>query len=209
VTALPTPLLSFQLYHRSMRHGARQLVGDLATDGVEARRAAISRWFERFREACLIHAEGEDAVLWVALLDRRTDLAPVVSAMEREHAELSGLLDQVATCLAGSDGLDVARDLAARLVAVLEQHLDDEEHVAVPALVAAMPDDVAELMRRVQASAGPRGAAVALPFLLEHADDEERAAVLDVLPPPVRAELESSWEPAYRELVAAAAPHAR
>jgi hypothetical protein len=206
MTEIPAPLLSFFLYHRSMRLDAERLAGLLSRQRTAGELASIARWFDHYRRALLQHAEGEDKVMWPGLLEARPDLGPAVGEMDDEHLELAGLLDDLAAVLAGADPARSAgaAGLAIRLVDVLRTHLDGEERTAVPALIAAFPvDALADLMRRVVQSAGPEGAAVALPFLLAHATEAERVAVLGALPPPVKAGYEQQWRASYEQLCSA------
>lgn len=198
-----SPLQSFLLYHRSMRTGAERLAAALANvgDGDDARRlSAIAAWFDRYRAACLIHANGEDEVLWPALRQARPDLGDLFATMDTEHTELSDILDRVAAALAARE-VGEAAVAAKDLVGLVGRHLDDEEAAAVPALVDALGPELGDLMRRVQQNAGPEGAAVAVPFLLEHATDAERVTVLAALPPSVREGL-VAWEAVHRGLSA-------
>lgn len=196
----PSPLLSFDLFHRSMRRGATWLASALAVDDAGPPPPALRDWFDHYRKACLLHAEGEDTVLWPALLERRPDLSSMVATMEQEHSELERVLAALASALADpGEGGDV-RALADGLVRVMESHLDDEERTAVAALVENLSDDLGDLIRQVQQNAGPQGAAIAVPFLLEHATADERASVVSALPPPVREGL-AQWEPEYQRLL--------
>ena len=198
---IPPPLQSFMLYHRSMRADARRLVEALTVEGDDNRRERLARWFDHFRRACVIHAEGEDKVLWPALLSSRHDVAGAVAHMEAEHAALTDTLDDLHEALAGGRPLAEARPHAARLVELIDTHLDREEGEPLEAVVESFPGEaLGELMRRIQQSAGPDGPPVAVPFLLAHATDEEKQAVLAALPPPLREGYETSWRAAYAEL---------
>jgi hypothetical protein len=130
----------------------------------------------------------------------RSDLEDLFAAMEAEHAELHRVLDELSATLPDPDRRDSSRALADRLVDVIGRHLDHEEQDAVPALVDALGTELGDLMRRVQQHAGPDGAPVAVPFVLASATDEEGAAVLGALPPPVRVAFETSWQEAYEAL---------
>jgi hemerythrin-like domain-containing protein len=197
----PAPFLSFDLYHRSMRRGAALLVKVLGAPRSAGELAAIARWFEHYRRACLIHAEGEDTVLWPALLEARPDLGGVVEGMDEEHAALHRVLDALTSAIPDAGRVDEARRLASELADLVQRHLDGEEAEAVPALIAAYPPErLGELIRTVQQNAGPEGAAVAIPFFVVSATDAERAAVLGALPPPVLDGYESSWRDAYDAL---------
>lgn len=203
MATVPAPLLSFLLYHRSMRGGAQRLADALAAESSGPRREALVPWFRHFREACLVHAEGEDKVLWPALADTRPEMAPLFDAMDAQHDELDRTLADLAAVMDDAARHPDAAAVAGRLVDVLARHLDDEERNAVPLLIGAFPNDLGDLMRRAHRQAGPEGAAIALPFLLEYATAEERATVLAALPEPVRQRFESEWSDAYERLCGA------
>jgi hypothetical protein len=193
------PMLSFHLYHRAMRAGAGRLALALDTADDVTR---FAPWFAHYRQACLIHADGEDKVLWPALAGSRPDLGDVFSTMTREHDELHRVLDELGDAIGDADPQG-ARRLAHRLEEVVGRHLDGEERDAVPPLVEALGAELGELMKKVQQNAGPEGAAVAVPFLLEQATPEELAAVLAAVPPPVREAYENAWAGPYAALVSA------
>ena len=192
------PLLSFFLYHRSMRNGADRLAKALATAD---RASTFAPWFAHYRQACILHAAGEDGVLWPALATARGDVAPLIADMDAEHDELDGVLAELEAALV-DDRLDDARRLTDRLVTVVQRHLDHEEADAVPLVVASLGDHLPDVVREIQQSAGPEGASVAIPFFLEQATDEERSAFLAAVPPPVREGYEGAWRDAYGQLVA-------
>jgi hypothetical protein len=193
----PGPMLSFHLYHRAMRAGAHRLAA--ALDGGEDVRR-LAPWFAHYRRACLIHAEGEDKVLWPALGEQRPDLDEVFATMDGEHDTLHRVLAELGDAIDDGDAPG-ARRLAHQLEEVVGHHLDGEERDAVPPLVEALGAGLGDLMRKVQQNAGPEGAAVAIPFFLEQATPDERAEVLAALPPPVREGYGRGWAESYAALV--------
>jgi hemerythrin-like domain-containing protein len=195
------PMLSFHLYHRAMRAGAARLT--TALDRAENVRR-FEPWFAHYRQACLIHADGEDKVLWPALAEQRPDLGDVFATMDSEHDVLQRVLAELGDAISEGDAQG-ARRLAHQLEEVVGHHLDGEERDAVPPLVEALDADLGDLMRKVQQNAGPEGAALAIPFFLEQAAPEERAAALAAMPPPVREGYEQAWSGSYAALVSALA----
>ena len=198
---IPPPLQSFMLYHRSMRTDARRLVNALGNDPDACRYAGIAAWFDHFRAACLIHAEGEDKVLWPALLSQRPETSGVVAHMEAEHAVLVDTLDDLQDALVDRRWLADARGYAARLVDLIDIHLDREEGVPLDAVIDTFQGDaLGDLVRGIQQCAGPEGPPIAVPFLLAHASDAEREEVLAALPPWLREAYVDSWRAAYERL---------
>jgi hemerythrin-like domain-containing protein len=86
------------------------------------------------------HHTGEDTRLFPALREMNPDLGPAVDRLEREHQDVSGLLDEIeaaADLLSSEDSPD-ARARTASLLKQLRElliaHLEFEEAVAGPTI---------------------------------------------------------------------------
>lgn len=201
----PPPLKTFYLYHRAMRDGADELVAALEADPLPDDLARVTAWFDFYREACLNHAGGEDDVLWPELLAEQPDVAPLVDRMDHEHARLHDLLDATSDALHAGRLAD-ARRTARELREVLVAHVDGEERDALPQLPEVFPGDALDgVIQRLQQHSGPEGTRIALSFFLAVADPDEKASVLAMLPPHLRATYESEWRDEYAALHAAVA----
>jgi hemerythrin-like domain-containing protein len=86
------------------------------------------------------HHTGEDARLFPALREFNPDLAPAVDRLEREHQDVSGLLDEIeaAADRLSSDDSPAARTQTSFLLQQLRElllaHLEFEEAAAGPTI---------------------------------------------------------------------------
>ncbi|NUU20630.1 MAG: hemerythrin domain-containing protein [Streptomycetaceae bacterium] len=154
-----------------------------------------------FKDALHAHHTAEDEVLWPgvreALAGRPDDLA-VLDAMEAEHAAVDpGIAFFDATLADREAGPQKLAAIVERLIGGLGGHLTHEEDEAL-----AIVDDVAtpELLgrfgaRHSEAITAPPPRFV--PWLLDGSDEATAAAVLGVLPEPVRIAFRDEWAPAY------------
>ena len=155
-----------------------------------------------------IHHTGEDAVLW-PLLHERTDADALVDAMAAQHGrihlgiETAGTqVDTWAASGSTADGAELAATLDALRVHLVE-HLDAEERDVLPLaaehLTAAEWSSVGEHGREAMTRAQ-------LPLMfgaiLEDADPEERAAIYDAVPAPIRLLLKTVGARQYRRYIA-------
>jgi hemerythrin-like domain-containing protein len=84
------------------------------------------------------HHRGEDDLLWPKLIERSTDVAPLVERMEQQHENLDRALQDAEAGLGrwrasgtGADR-DVLRDAIAALIPAMVEHLDLEEAKVLP-----------------------------------------------------------------------------
>ena len=132
--------------------------------------------------------------MWPLLLQRVPDeLAPVVHLMERQHATVDALLQEVGELLprwragAGTDDRDRLAGLLERLYVHLAEHLEAEEERLLP--IAAREMTVAE-WERMGEDARSRGARkdslLVLGMIVHDADPAVVARMLAGAPAPVR-----------------------
>lgn len=165
---------------------------DAVDDGDAARAGIVVDFLVELTTALHHHHVAEDEGLWPLLLGR-ADAAAAILRMEEQHERLGELIDLSLTQAAAfrtsarSDrGHQLSTTLSA-LSAALNEHLDDEESVALPLAEAHLT--VAEW-----AHVGERGHAaipkdrmlVILGYILLSATDEQRAFFLKQSPLPAR-----------------------
>jgi hemerythrin-like domain-containing protein len=104
-----------------------------------ARAQVIAQHFELIQNVLHHHHHAEDVYLWPRVLTRAgQDAAPVVAAMETQHAELDKVITDVAAGLQGwQETADRAQgavlaETAGRLTQLLTEHLTAEEEQALP-----------------------------------------------------------------------------
>jgi hemerythrin-like domain-containing protein len=165
-----------------------------------------------FKHQLRNHHTVEDSVLWPrverAVQGRPRELA-LLGEMKEEHARLDPLLAAVDAALAplartGAAPVEPALDLADRVKALrtaLEEHLDHEEHSALPLIQSVLTRAdweafTGELRRRE----GIKGTAVFVPWVVDGIAPTDRSRFLAALPAPVRGLNRMTWEPSYRKL---------
>lgn len=172
---------------------------EAAAGGVLRSPEARATWAQ-FARMLHVHHTAEDEALWPPLeaavtdpLDRTT-----LAAMNREHAELDPLVDQITTGFAEDRIDDVADDLEL-LSTSLRLHMQHEESAALPLLERTLGEPgwtaFGEHVRRLL---GMREMSRMLPWMLDGASPEAASSVLAMLPAPVRVLERTLWSPSYR-----------
>jgi Hemerythrin HHE cation binding domain len=201
------------LEHRAIRLDAARL-RELVVDSRPAdahRFAALRNWYGQYERAIHDHHRAEEAVIYPALLDRDPSFADADGALEGEHRVLIDRLAVVRESIAGlaaaagGGSWERERDEAARaadaLVAIVGRHLDHEEATAFPRYTAAFT--AAEFGALGQAAfklVGSRSMVFAGPWVLDHADEAERAALLGDQPLILRIAYRLALRPKYDRL---------
>ncbi|WP_425308606.1 hemerythrin domain-containing protein [Ammonicoccus fulvus] len=132
----PAGTVTMGIVHSALRRDLARARLVLSGAPGATRRAAIGRHLLWLIEWLHQHHEGEDTVLWPALLHRDPDLAPLLGNMETDHRAIQttmatleraarGLIDGSTTVADTLRALDEFSDL-------LEPHLAREEHEVMP-----------------------------------------------------------------------------
>ena len=156
------------------------------------------------------HHEGEDAVLWPALLRTQAVSEVLLATMQAQHAELDTMIAEVylarTAWLADADPAerDGLAELLGRLSAALDAHLDAEERDVLPLveqqLTAADWSRLADESRR-RLPKNPLEQLLLLGVLLEDADDHEHAVINAQMPALARLLWKAAGHPFYRRHV--------
>jgi hemerythrin-like domain-containing protein/uncharacterized cupredoxin-like copper-binding protein len=190
----------FRLMHRSMRQDAAALVAALQAPGAD--RPALARWFTAYAAGIVHHHEVEDDIFWPVLAEHSAAFAEAAPVLEADHHHLDEAMHRVATALAGAND-EEALAAARALSEVLDDHLDREEAVAIPAMLACLSAAEYDAMSTEATKRdGLRSMAWIVPWLLDHADEEEAAAGLATLPPPIRWLNSLRWTRRYQRRAA-------
>ncbi|POM27182.1 hypothetical protein BTM25_15930 [Actinomadura rubteroloni] len=151
----------------------------------------VAACWTRFTRFLHIHHTAEDTHLWPVLQERVAG-GPgeaVLERMEREHRDLTALLDAFQH--------DPERH-AGRLRAAMTEHCEHEEELALPLVQNLLtPDEWNAFGDEQRRRLGIGGAASFFPWLLDGADETARRSVLGHLPPPVRIVYRAVWRPRY------------
>jgi uncharacterized protein (DUF2249 family) len=112
--------------------------------------AEADRRFAALDEALGRHMAAEEALLFPAMLRMTDAAARAVPSMLAEHAELRGLLPDLAAALAKQDVL-ASESLLPPLRRSLARHHEDEEHLVYPISDWALsPDEQEDLVKRLR-----------------------------------------------------------
>jgi hemerythrin-like domain-containing protein len=160
--------------------------------------------WELFTTFLRVHHTSEDIALWPVmqrlLVDRPDDLA-LLDAMEDEHAAINPLLDGVDAALADRDhGVERLGGLVDALVTGLSGHLRHEEADGLALIDATLTEEQWRHFSAVHRDRIGDNASRYLPWLLDGADPNRVAAVLDRMPEPIRAAYRDEWRAAYADL---------
>jgi hypothetical protein len=153
-----------------------------------------------FKRQLIVHHSVEDEALWPrveAASAGHAHAAEILAAMAAEHRRLDSLLEAVDTEIAQRSA--ALPELAAGLEAALGDHMRHEEEAALPLIQEVLqPKDWAEFGKAMARRQKLSGAAAYVPWVLDGASDEQRAAFFHVMPAPVKLVNRLLWEGRYR-----------
>ncbi|WP_194825836.1 hemerythrin domain-containing protein [Nocardia sp. XZ_19_231] len=185
-----------EVVHRAFRRESRLLMELVAAvaPGDTARAAVIADHFRDYRLGLKNHHEGEDELLWPPLLSRVDLEADIVLRMQAQHERVEATLNRLDAAIpawettAGADERDTVVAVLVDHRAVLLEHLDDEETTLLPLAAEYITEkEWASLGDHLVANTPKLTLFTLFGFVLEEADQAERAALLGGLPAPVRA----------------------
>ncbi|MGF6889259.1 hemerythrin-like domain-containing protein [Nocardia sp. GAS34] len=183
------------IVHRAFRRESRLLVDLVAAvaPGDTARAAVIADHFRDYRLGLKNHHEGEDELLWPPLLARVDLEAEIVLRLEAQHERVAATLTRLDSAVpaweagAGADERDTLVAALADHRAVLLEHLDDEETTLLPLAAQHITEkEWGSLGEHLVANTPKLTLLTLFGLVLEEANPAERAALLSVLPAPVR-----------------------
>ncbi|WUI02576.1 hemerythrin domain-containing protein [Spirillospora sp. NBC_00431] len=184
-----------EIVHRVFRRESRLLVELVAavTPGDTARAKVLAGHFRDYRLGLHNHHEGEDELLWPPLLSRVDLEADVVLRMQAQHERVAATLTRLDAAVpaweagAGADERDTLVAALTEHRAVLLEHLDDEEATLLPLAAEHITErEWASLGDHLVRNTPKLTLLTLFGFVLEDASPAERAALLSVLPAPVR-----------------------
>jgi hemerythrin superfamily protein len=169
------------------------LIGKVgAADVAQAR--IIAEHFELIQTLLHHHHQAEDTYLWPRIFSRADgDAAPVLAAMEAQHAELDKVLtDFVAGLPAWGETADPARgtalaETADRLRQLLTEHLTAEEEQALPLIARYITAaEWAEMVTASAADVAPEQMPLLFGLMIYEGEPEVVQVALDNMPAEVR-----------------------
>ena len=179
---------------------------DGASDGDAARAALLANYYDNILHFLEVHHEGEEQLVFPLLRQRCPADCAVIDQMEAEHAQMLGLLEQAQRTVTAwesgeGDGAGPARDALDALRSQLNDHLDQEESLLLPLCAPNLsPEEWGALPGHGLANYRGDKVWLILGLIRERMTDEQRAAMLEHMPPPARDMWTGFGEQAFRGL---------
>ncbi|MEJ2861301.1 hemerythrin domain-containing protein [Actinomycetospora flava] len=185
----PVPdLLDYRVVHRAMTTDTARLaaVAEELVRAPDRRRLRLLRRHLRGMTAEIVnHHRVEDDDVWPLLEAVAGDRTGLV-ALTEDHERLDPLLDR-AGALAAAPTPALAETLH-ELADLLARHIADEERDVFPIIVDRVRvEDYARLQERFRGTLGLATLTFVVPWVVSHADPDERRALLAGAPAPLRA----------------------
>jgi Hemerythrin HHE cation binding domain len=185
---------------------------DGASGGDAARAALVANYYDNILRFLEVHHESEEQLVFPLLRQRCPSDGAVIDQMEAEHTEMVALLEEAQRAVSGwqsgdgdsdGDGAGSTRDALEALRVPLIAHLDQEESSLLPLCGPNLsPEEWGALPGHAMASYRGDKVWLILGLIRERMTDEQRAAMLEHMPPPARDMWTGFGEQAFRELSA-------
>ena len=200
--------------HNAFRRDLTRLARAVAAADLSdpARRQSVAAGWDLFKRELHLHHTAEDELIWPALRPRlaHSEAAlSVLDAMEEEHERIDPLLAAVDAAFTQHDaaagavhddwpGEDRLADVIDLLVSTLTGHLGHEERDGLPLIgVALTSSEWRSIGFKVVRKNGLSGGGEMFAWILDGAGQEDAAATLGQLPPPVRLLYRAVWKPRF------------
>jgi iron-sulfur cluster repair protein YtfE (RIC family) len=151
----------------------------------------VQAGWANFKRQLHVHHTSEDEALWPrveAAGAGRADVAEILAAMAAEHARLDPLLEAVDAALERrtAEPAELA-GVVAELETALGGHMKHEEEAALPLIQEVLdPKEWAAFAKAIARKQKLSGAAAYVPWVIDGADDAQRAAFFGAMPAPVK-----------------------
>ena len=185
---------------------APQLVGDIVPGDAE-RVALVENYYENILSFLEAHHDGEEALVFPALRERCASSGELFDRLEAEHQDALRLLGTARGALAAWPGAGDAASQAATadsleaLRVQLCAHLDEEEAEALPLCADNLSmEEWGGLPGHAMANFGGDKIWLIMGLIRERMTDQQRAAMLEHMPPPAVEMWTGFGEQAFKEL---------
>lgn len=184
---------------------APRLVGEIAPGDAE-RVAVISNYYENILSFLEAHHDGEDKIVFPLMRERCADQGSFLDTLDEDHEEAIRLMASATESLASwsaedettkSAVVDSLEALRVQLVA----HLDREEEEGLPLFAQHLgPEEWGQLPGHGMAAFQGDKIWLILGLIRERMNDQQRAAMLEHMPPPAVEMWTGFGERAFNEL---------
>lgn len=186
---------------------APELVGGIVPGDTE-RTALIANYYENILSFLEAHHDGEEKLVFPLLLERCVGEDALVGRMTDEHREAMVLLEEAKSILEAWPAGDATTQSAAlgalvALNAQLVDHLDEEEEAVLPLAAANLSaEEWGALPGHGMANFHGDKIWLILGLIRERMNDEQRAAMLEHMPPPALEMWNGFGEQAFKDYTA-------
>lgn len=180
--------------HRAVRRDISRLSVALG-QGRELRLEPVRAYWNTTAAQLHHHHELEDTVVWPLLGERLGDrVLDLLARNADEHRIMAATMDEFDAALrTNTTDAAAAREALVRMQDAVDTHLVHEEADVLPLIPEAFSsDDIAFFQAEDVKTNAPK---VFLPWMLDDAPQADLAFFTDVMPAPVRAQLQASWMP--------------
>jgi iron-sulfur cluster repair protein YtfE (RIC family) len=176
--------------------------------GDDERRALIANYLANVLSFLEVHHEGEEQLVFPLLAERAPEHRAAVERAERQHAEVSALLTAARESVAAweAEG-DAAAERATASLGALDRtlcaHLDEEEADIVPLARQYMTvEEWGMLPGHAMGSFQGDKVWLIMGLVRENFTPQQRAAMLEAMPPPARDMWQTMGEASFDEMIA-------
>jgi iron-sulfur cluster repair protein YtfE (RIC family) len=160
--------------------------------------------WEMFKTYLRLHHTSEDQGLWPtmlpALASQQDDIA-MLEALEAEHQAIDPMLGAIDEALADRDaGPRRLGELLDTLSSRVSQHLSHEEREGLPLIDRTLSEEQWQFFSELHRKRMSAHVTRYLPWLLDSVPEDQAAAILALLPEPVRLAYQNEWQVAYGQL---------
>jgi iron-sulfur cluster repair protein YtfE (RIC family) len=180
------------------------LIGGIAPGDAE-RVALIANYYENILSFLEAHHDGEEKLVFPLLRERCDGAGALIDHMAEQHGEALALLEEAKSSLAAWPSGDAAAQAAAQerldaLCGHLVEHLNEEEQKVLPLAAANLSmEEWGALPGHGMANFHGDKIWLILGLIRERMTDEQRAAMLEHLPPPALEMWNGFGEQAFKE----------
>lgn len=189
-------LAGFLAAHRSMRVEYGRLADVAAAPRDAAHQALIDEQITVFLDLLHQHHTSEDDELWPTLRERAPSCAGNLDLLESQHKQIDPVLELARD---RSQTRERRAAVLGELHAMINDHLDDEERIALPLLREHItPQEWRTIGRTAETKMSAKQRKIAFGHSAVLADPAELAVLMAMLPLPIRLILKYSYMPYNR-----------
>jgi hemerythrin-like domain-containing protein len=167
--------------------------------------AKLHKWFTFFWEMVEVHHTGEDDEVFPTIMQRVPDTKNQMEVLTENHDELDELVEEIGVTLQNLGQDTASREesrrhlvyLTSRFEKEMNEHLDREEQVVIPALARHFSAAEQIAIEKNLKQPPLKRMALLVPWVFSALSEEEQAKGIKMLPLPMRWLYRLSWKKKY------------